>query len=232
MANKEITLKGNLNGINNVIDLIEKGNYDDALEIMIEVQPLKDCEQNNPHHIYNVYDHIIKTVEYVEYGLRSVVSHMTLEDNKQFFIDNEEELIKLFKLVMLLHDTGKPNCKKVNTKTGYDSFIKHEKESEEIADYILSDDFIYKKLVLWLIKNHEYINGDTCTNKKSIRKKYNSLEEVVKQLSFDIESANIMFMIPMLRIADINGQSKFNYSDKFDESMNFIKTLEEVIAAE
>lgn len=230
MANEDITLKGNLKGINKVIDLIEKGKYEDALSMMIEVQPLKDCEQNNPHHMYNVYNHILKTVEYVEYGLRSVVSHMTLEDNKQFFIDNEEELIKLFKLVMLLHDVGKPNCKKVNQKTGFDSFIKHEKESEEIADYILSDDFMYKKLVLWLIKNHEYINKDTCTNKKSIRKKLKALEEVVEQIPFEIESANIMFMIPMIRIADINGQAKFKYSDKFDESMNYIKTLEEVVA--
>ena len=85
-------------------------------------------------------------------------------------IDNEEELIKLFKLIMLLHDVGKPNCKKINQKTGFDSFIKHEKESEEIADYILSDSFIYKKLVLWFIKNHEYINENTCTNKNSISK--------------------------------------------------------------
>lgn len=219
-------------GINKVIDLIKKGKYEDALSMMIEIKPLKDCEQNNPHHMYNVYEHILKTVEYVEYGLRSVVSHMTLEDNKQFFIDNEEELIKLFKLVMLLHDTGKPNCKKVNPKTGYDSFIKHEKESEEIADYILSDDFIYKKLVLWLIKNHEYINGDTCTNKKSINKKLKALEKVVKQIPFDIESANIMFMLPIIRLADISGQSKFKYSDKFDESMNYIKTLEEVLVEE
>lgn len=219
-------------GINKVIDLIEKCNYEDALALMVEVQPLKDCEQNNPHHIYNVYDHIMKTVEYVEYGLRSVVSHMTLEEHKQFFIDNEEELIKLFKLVMLLHDVGKPICKKINQKTGYDSFIKHEKESEEIADYILSDSFIYKKLVLWLIKNHEYIKGDTCTNKKSINKKLKALEKVVKQIPFDIESANIMFMLPMIRLADINGQSKFKYSEKFDESMDYIKTLEKVIVEE
>jgi UTP:GlnB (protein PII) uridylyltransferase len=107
MANEEI---------NNVIDLIEKGKYEDALALMIEVQPLKDCEQNNPHHIYNVYDHILKTVEYVEYGLRSVVSRMTIEEHKKWFIDNEEELIKLFKLVMLLHDTGKPKCKKSKPK--------------------------------------------------------------------------------------------------------------------
>lgn len=200
--------------------------------MMIEVQPLKDCEQNNPHHQYNVYEHILKSVEYVEYGLRSVVSHMTLEEHKQFFIDNEEELVKLFKLIMLLHDVGKPNCKKINQKTGFDSFIKHEKESEDIADYILSDSFIYKKLVLWLIKNHEYINENTCTNKNSIRKRYKALEEVVKQIPFDIESADIMFMLPMLRLADISAQSKYKYADKFEESMNYIKTLEEIIEEE
>lgn len=147
-------------------------------------------------------------------------------------IDNEEELIKLFKLIMLLHDVGKPNCKKINQKTGFDSFIKHEKESEEIADYILSDSFIYKKLVLWFIKNHEYINENTCTNKNSIRKRYKALEEVVKQIPFYIESADIMFMLPMLRLADISAQSKYKYANKFEENINFIKTLEAIIEEE
>jgi hypothetical protein len=63
-------------------------------------------------------------------------------------------------------------------------------------------------------------------------KKYKALDEVVRQIPFEIERANIMFMLPMIRLADINGQSKFKYSDKFDESINYIKTLEEVLSEE
>lgn len=119
-------------------------------------------------------------------------------------------------------------------KSIYNDFVsdEQEKESEEIADYILSDSFIYKKLVLWLIKNHEYINENTCTNKNSIRKRYKALEEVVKQIHFYIESADIMFMLPMLRLADISAQSKYKYADKFEENINFIKTLEAIIEEE
>lgn len=205
---------------NEVVDLIKEGKYEKALELMVEVQPLKDCEQNNPHHVYNVFDHIIKSVEYVEYGFLSVVSNITLEERKQWFINNEDVLLTILKLVMLLHDVGKPNVKTINQKTGFDSFIKHEKESEEIANKILPDDFNYKEVVLCLIKNHEYINENTCNNKKSIRKKYKALDE----------NANLMFMLPMLRLADISAQSDFAHASKFQQSIDFINTLEEVIA--
>ena len=200
--------------LNEIIDLIECGKYEQALEDLLlttGTNKLKECDQNNPHHKYNVYDHIIIATEYVEYGLRSVVSHMTLEDNKQWFIDNEEVLLTLFKLVMLLHDIGKPDCKKVNQKTGYDSFIKHEKLSGDIANFILPDDFDYKTVVLWLIKNHEYINENTCNNKKSIRKRWISTDK----------NTNLMFMLPMLRLADISAQSKYKYADKFEENSSF-----------
>lgn len=205
---------------NEVVDLIKEGKYEKALELMVDVQPLKDCEQNNPHHKYNVYDHIINSVKYVEYGFLNVVSNITLKERKQWFIDNENVLLTLFKLVMLLHDVGKPNVKQINQKTGFDSFIKHEKESEEIANKILPDGFNYKEVVLCLIKNHEYINENTCNNKKSIRKKYKALDE----------NANLMFMLPMLRLADISAQSELKYADKYQQNMDFINTLEEVIA--
>lgn len=226
------------NELDNVVKLIDERKYEKALEKMVDVKPLKDCKQNNPHHKYNVYDHIIKSVSYVEYAYRTVVSNINIEDVKQWFIDNEEGLLTLLKLVMLLHDTGKPNCKKINQKTGFDSFIKHEKVSEEIANEILTDDiypscneiladaiilyadFETKTTALWLIKNHEYINKDTCTNKKSIRKKYNETSKNDK----------IMFMLSMIRLADISAQSEFGYQEKYEQNIEYIKTLEEVIS--
>lgn len=211
------------NELNEVFKLIKERKYEISLETMVDVEPLKDCKQNNPHHKFNVYNHIIKSVEFADFGyFRTIVKNITMEEYKQYFIDNEEKLIPLLKLVMLLHDVGKPIKKGTNDKTGFDNFIAHEKVSEDIANEILPDDFESKKEVLWLIKNHEYINKDTCNNKKSIRKKYNASDN----------NANLMFMLAMVRLADINAQSGFEYQDKYQQNIDYIKTLEQVIEEE
>lgn len=208
------------NELNNVLELIKEQKYELALAKMVDVKPLKDCEQNNPHHKYNVYNHIIKSVEFADFGyLRTVVKNITIEEHKNYFIDNEEKLIPLLKLVMLLHDVGKPVKKGTNAKTGFDNFIAHEKASEDIANEILPSDFEDKEKVLWLIKNHEYINKDTCNNKNSVRKRYKAIGK----------DAILMFMLPIVRLADINAQSGFEYQDKYQQNIDYIKTLEEVI---
>lgn len=66
----------------NVLEILE--NYKDVIFTIIpELAPTLDFEQHSPHHIYDVYHHIIHSVENVE---------------------NRRDL----RLVMLLHDVGKP----------------------------------------------------------------------------------------------------------------------------
>lgn len=67
--------------------------------------------QNNPHHCYNVGDHIIKAIESIEPD-------------------------KTLRLTMLLHDIAKPLCKKTG-EDGIDHFHGHQIKSSEMAVEIL-----------------------------------------------------------------------------------------------
>lgn len=67
--------------------------------------------QNNPHHCYNVGEHIIKAIESIEPD-------------------------KTLRLTMLLHDIAKPQCKKTG-EDGIDHFHGHQIKSSEMAVDIL-----------------------------------------------------------------------------------------------
>lgn len=67
--------------------------------------------QNNPHHCYNVGDHIIKAIESIEPD-------------------------KTLRLTMLLHDIAKPQCKKTG-EDGIDHFHGHQIKSSEMVVDIL-----------------------------------------------------------------------------------------------
>ncbi|OZV11211.1 phosphohydrolase [Tissierella sp. P1] len=105
---------------------------DEILRIIPELIICVDCEQNIPAHIYNVFDHILETVNRVDSDL-------------------------ILKVTALLHDIGKPYKKIVINNV--DSFKGHEEVSEIIANLILArlgyeEDFINK--VCKLIKYHDY----------------------------------------------------------------------------
>lgn len=89
-------------------------------------------EQNNPHHCYNVGDHIIKAIESVKPE-------------------------KALRLAMLLHDIGKPVCKTVDEE-GISHFHGHPIKSADIARDVLhrlkyDNDTISK--VIKLVKYHD-----------------------------------------------------------------------------
>lgn len=105
---------------------------DEILKIIPEIIICVDCEQNMPAHIYNVFDHILETVNGVDFDL-------------------------ILKVTALLHDIGKPYKKVVINNI--DSFKGHEEASVIIANLILTrlgydKDFIEN--VCKLIKYHDY----------------------------------------------------------------------------
>ncbi|WP_406243432.1 HD domain-containing protein [Tissierella carlieri] len=105
---------------------------DEILRIIPELIICVDCEQNMPAHIYNVFDHILETVNRVDSDL-------------------------ILRVTALLHDIGKPYKKILINNV--DSFKGHEEVSEIIANLILArlgyeEDFINK--VCKLIKYHDY----------------------------------------------------------------------------
>ncbi len=119
-------------------------NRDEILRIIPELIICVDCEQNMPTHIYNVFDHIMETVNKVDFDL-------------------------MLKLAALLHDIGKPYKKAV--VNNIDSFKGHEETSEIIANLVLrrlgyEEEFIKKVCIL--IKHHDYHIKPTVTGVKEV----------------------------------------------------------------
>lgn len=105
---------------------------DEIIRIIPELIICIECEQNMPSHIYNVFEHILETVNKVEFDL-------------------------VLKIAALFHDIGKPYRKIVINNI--DSFKGHEEASIIMANLILrrlgyEEDFINK--VCRLIKYHDY----------------------------------------------------------------------------
>lgn len=93
-----------------VFDVLSK--YRDTLAVIIpEIEPMFNTTQNNPHHIYDVWNHTIKA----------------LSNSKN---------TELVRLCVLLHDIGKPFLKTTDS-VGVDHFKKHQLKSAEIATDIL-----------------------------------------------------------------------------------------------
>lgn len=103
----------------------EKDFKDWILSLLSEVEQCKNLKQDNPWHIFNCLDHILKSVEYM---------------NKQTVNLNYKER-KMLAYVMFLHDIGKPECYLRRYSKLYgrkvDSFFNHNQASVKIADRIL-----------------------------------------------------------------------------------------------
>lgn len=82
--------------------------YRDVMAVMIpQLEPCFDFPQNNPHHCYDVYTHICKSVNNIEPDW-------------------------VLRMVMLLHDIGKPLVAKVD-ENGISHFKTHQQKSADIA---------------------------------------------------------------------------------------------------
>lgn len=111
--------------------------YKEVIGVVIpELKPAFDCVQNNPWHIYNVYDHIIHAVDAAP----------------------KDEIIRL---TMLLHDIGKPSVKTTDEK-GIDHFKFHAPVGADIAKKVLKrfkvSNEVYDK-VTTLIRYHQGVEN-------------------------------------------------------------------------
>lgn len=157
-----------------------------------------ETEQNNPHHIYSVGDHIDAVVDHIPTNMK-----------------DDEVLV----ISAMLHDIGKPDVKETKAD-GTDRFIGHAKKSAEIAAQIL-DEIGFgeeeKQAILWIVEHHEI--GDP-VKAKTIRK---WLNEVTK------ETVTRLFV---LRIADIEGQSDYQKSEKLNVIRQNLETFSSVLEEE
>ena len=156
-----------------------------------------ETEQNNPHHIYNVGNHIDAVVAYIP-------------------ADKKDEIVVMS---AMLHDIGKPDVK--DTKPdGTDRFVGHAKRSAEIAAPIL-DEIGFgeeeKQAILWIVEHHEV--GDP-VKPKTMRK---WLKEATKET---------IVRLFILRIADIEGQSDYQKSEKLAVVKTNLETFSSVLEEE
>lgn len=130
--------------------------------------------QNNPYHIYNVFEHTVKVTNYIE---------------------NELHL----KLAALLHDIGKFNTRSTDEE-GVDHFYGHEVESVKMAENILKrlryDNATISK-VLTLIKYHDRGVEPTHKSVKKFLNKigdYSLFSDWLKLKWADIQAQNPKFL--------------------------------------
>lgn len=119
----------------------------------------------------------------------------------------------------MLHDVGKPDVKETKTD-GTDRFVGHAKRSAEIAAQILDEIGVgeeEKQATLWIVEHHEV--GDPV--KAKTMKKW--LNEVTK------DTIEKLFV---LRIADIEGQSDYQKSEKLDVVRQNLETFSSVLEEE
>ena len=130
--------------------------FDDAMETI----------QNNPHHCYNVGEHILHSLTNVHKD-------------------------KVLRLAMLFHDLGKARTRTTDEK-GIDHFYGHVEESARIADDImrrLRFDNDTRHKVVKLVKYHDL---DMALTPKGVRKAIVKLSEELFPLLLQVQRADFM----------------------------------------
>ncbi len=135
------------NGVLNVLSV-----FPDVLGVFLpEILPAVGFDQQNYHHIYTVYDHLLHTVAAIP-------------------------PIPRLRVAALLHDIAKPECFSVDDE-GVGHFYGHPSRSAEIANEILrrlrfsNED---RKAIVTLLKHHDTPIDPTPT---AVRRKLNKLGE-------------------------------------------------------
>ena len=126
--------------------------YRDVLAAVLpELVPMFDCAQQNPHHLYDVWEHSVRAVGQVP-------------------------AVPALRWAMLLHDCGKPACKTIDEK-GVGHFYGHPKVSREIAERIvqrLRFSGAKSARILLLVEQHDRPLGE---NDKLVRRRLSQIGE-------------------------------------------------------
>ena len=132
-------------------------------EIIPEMKPCVGFEQHSKWHLYDVYEHIVRSVEHIE---------PTTE----------------LRLTMFFHDIGKPGC--FFTRDGEGHFYGHPEVSAEKTDKILrrlKAPTALREEVVFLVKMHDVRLSDSEIN---IKKKLNEIGKERFFLLLDVKDAD------------------------------------------
>ncbi len=148
--------------------------YRDVLAVVLpELEPCFDFDQRNPHHCYDVYTHIARSVEAAE---------------------PEPEL----RLAMLLHDIGKPETF-FTDEDGVGHFYGHGKAGARLAETIvkrLKLSSRQQKEIVTLVEYHDYpLEAD----KKILRRRLSKFGEETLRHLIAVQKADVSAQAPAFR---------------------------------
>ncbi len=194
--------------------------------ILPEMVPCVGCDHDNDHHIYDVYEHIVHSVQNMNYffgnnDFESYTEEQTMgfdEEKKRLYKKYLKEAAKIAKEVidkaddkdhtilsttMFLHDIEKPSCKSFDGKKVH--FFGHPEAGAQTADKILrrltyDNDSIdtIRKLIRW----HDY---------RDYRK-----EIKVRHLIHKVGKEDILKLF-VVQFADVLAQNPDKFDDKFEK---------------
>jgi tRNA nucleotidyltransferase (CCA-adding enzyme) len=157
--------------------------------VMPEFDMMMTTPQNSPYHIYGVGEHCIAAVQAVQKLFEEVPYVEDAKEQDGFCLDYKLQAILCF--TMLLHDCGKPNCRKTDEE-GYDHFYGHEQESSVLAKKILRrlkyDNYTIDTATA-LIKYHDY---PLTTDKVELRRAANKIGVDLMELLFLVKEADAL----------------------------------------
>ncbi|MBQ8683330.1 MAG: HD domain-containing protein [Clostridia bacterium] len=158
--------------------------YPDVITVMVpELQPMLGLQQDNPYHYLSVYEHTVETVAAVPAS-------------------------PLLRLVMLLHDVGKPNCYTRDTQ-GFDHFRGHPPISAAIAEQTL-ERLHFDRQTIHDVKKLILHHDDTLSmTDKALKRLLNRLGPELAPMLIEVQKA------------DVWGQ----HPDKRDDRLVFLDSL-------
>ncbi len=170
--------------------------YEDVFFFILpEIKAMKNCTQNHERHIFDVWGHTVKAVESVA-------------------------PVPELRFAMLLHDSGKPQCKTTD-ENGTDHFYNHAKASREISENIftrLKTSTAFRTRVCDLVEYHDFLPDGI--SKKTYRK-------YIAKLGYD--TVKDLFEI---RKADISAQNPKFFDEEIRRNEYGLRILGEINSAE
>lgn len=135
-------------------------------EFIPEIIPMFSCEQNNPYHIYDVWNHTMVALDY------------------------SRRYHPIVQLAVFLHDIGKPQCKTTDANS-IDHFYRHAVASADIADGVMRRmkfDNETRESVTQLVRYHD---ATILNDKKSVKRWLNKIGQTEFLRLLDVRACDI-----------------------------------------
>ncbi len=154
----------------NVFDVLQ--DYREAIAVFIpEIRPCFGFAQNNPHHIYDVWGHILKAVQSIEPD-------------------------PLLRAAMFFHDIGKPLCY-TEDAGGTGHFYGHAQRSAETAQAVLKR-LRYPRRFSEMVTELVGLHGITVSpDEKAVKRRLNKTGEKIFRLLLKVKEADTKAKSPV-----------------------------------